>query len=281
MKKLFTLLLTCCACLAVHAQAWNIGIHAGGAAYSGDLSQSFVHLNETKFAGGVFIKNQFSESLSYRLRYTYGHVSGADANADGTVDGLARQARNLSFRSKISEIVLTLEYNLFTTTIKQYPLDVYVFAGAGLLDFKPQANFNDTWYDLQPLGTEGQGVDGNNSHYKTKSMVFPVGFGVQWAPNANWTVGIDSGVRFTNTDYLDDVSGFYVDNTLLMNEGGVLAAHLADRSGEAGLINPADNVGTRRGDESKRDMYMTSALTIGYNFGISGGSKVGCPNMIF
>jgi len=281
MKKLFTILFACFGCLAVQGQAWNIGIHAGGANYSGDLTQSFLHMNETNLAGGIFIKNQFKESLAYRLRYTYGHVSGADSNADNSADGMLRQARNLSFKARISEIALTIEYNVFTTTIKQYPLDIYVFAGIGLLDFKPQAHYNNVWYDLQPLGTEGQGMDGKPDFYKQKTMTIPVGFGVQWAPNANWTIGIDSGVRFTNTDFLDDVSGYYVDNTSLMNESGALAAHLADRSGESGLTNLPDNTGLKRGDDSKRDLYLTSGLTIGYNFGISGGSKVGCPNMIF
>ncbi len=281
MKKLLTILFICISTLGVQAQDWNIGIHVGGANYSGDLSQSFIHFNETNLAGGLFIKNQFNDAFAYRLRYTYGHVSGADTNADSTVDGLARQMRNLSFRARISEIALTLEYNVFTTYIKQYPLNVYVFGGVGLLDFKPQAEFNGTFHDLQPLGTEGQGVDGNSDFYKQKTITFPVGFGIQWAPNANWTIGIDSGLRFTNTDFLDDVSGFYADNTLLMNEGGVLAAHLADRSGESGFTNIPDNTGQQRGDDRARDLYLTSGITIGYNFGFSGGSKVGCPNMIF
>jgi hypothetical protein len=51
----------------------------------------------------------------------------------------------------------------------------FVFAGLGYFHTNPQNLLNDTWYDLQPLGTEGQGT-GNGAGYGLNQCAFPSGW---------------------------------------------------------------------------------------------------------
>ncbi|GIR60088.1 MAG: hypothetical protein CM15mP65_26690 [Crocinitomicaceae bacterium] len=42
-------------------------------------------------------------------------------------------------------------------------------------------------------------------------MCIPMGIGIKKAFNGNGGIKLEFGFRFTNTDYLDDVSGNYFD----------------------------------------------------------------------
>jgi hypothetical protein len=70
-------------------------------------------------------------------------------------------------------------------------------------------------------------------------------------------------MRRTGTDYIDDVSGTYVDNDLLAFENGPLAALLADPSG-IDDIPGLTNTDRARGDSNTRDWYNYTGFTITY-----------------
>ena len=113
-------------------------------------------------------------------------------------------------------------------------------------------NIDQQWYSLRPLHTEGQGMEGNKTKFqkdgKTYSPValcFPLGFGLEKAFNSDLGLKIEASYRFTNTDYLDDVSGFYHNRNEIENEYGTIAAVMSGTS--SGWERPytafVDNVG--------------------------------------
>ena len=77
------------------------------------------------------------------------------------------------------------------------------------------------------------------------------------------------GFRMTWTDYLDDVSKTYVGSEFLQahSDDGILAAQLADRSGEVeeGYVNA---VGIKRGDDSLNDWYAYLHVSVGISFDV-------------
>ena len=68
-------------------------------------------------------------------------------------------------------------------------------------------------------------------------------------------------MRFTFTDYLDDVSGNYYDNQTLSEYRGAVVARLADKSETTHLA------GTGRGNSTTKDFYSFAGLVITYKFG--------------
>lgn len=117
-------------------------------------------------------------------------------------------------------------------------------------NFSP--NIDQQWYSLRPLHTEGQGMEGNKTKFqksgKTYSPValcFPLGFGLEKAFNGDMGLKIEASYRFTNTDYLDDVSGVYHNRDEIESEYGTTAAIMSGTSSgwERSYMAFVDNVG--------------------------------------
>jgi hypothetical protein len=71
------------------------------------------------------------------------------------------------------------------------------------------------------------------------------------------------------TDYLDDVSGVYVDWRDIRAIRGEVAAALADRSVEPQIGEP----GRQRGNGKNNDVYAFLGVTLHYYFG-----EIRCPS---
>jgi hypothetical protein len=110
-----------------------------------------------------------------------------------------------------------------------------------------------------------------------------------YALNEDMRLGIEFGYRKIFTDYLDDVSGVYIDEATLLNARGPKAVELAYRGGE---VHPGSYpaAGIRRGNSKNNDGYYYVAITytVRYFFDkykhiagiLQGGKKdkrVGCP----
>jgi hypothetical protein len=153
----------------------------------------------------------------------------------------------------------------------RYDLNAYGFFGIAGFYFNPKAQYNGTWYALQPLGTEGQGLPGNKGKYSLFQVSIPYGVGVYYTINRKLRIGYEMGMRQTFTDYLDDVSTVFADPVAIQNGNnsgtGDVAAALSNRSAEV-LTEPLDlsNFGTvdKRGDPKHNDSYMFVQLKIGY-----------------
>ena len=139
---------------------------------------------------------------------------------------------------------------------------------------------NGTELELQPLGTEGQGTTSYNNLKKYDLTVYsiPVGVGFRQKIGEAFFLGLEAGVRFTGSNYLDDVGGKYADAQVVGASYGIKAQALSDRSIERtadGL--PYFNEGTPRSDRKifTKDLYFMAGVTISYVFR---GKGMDCPN---
>lgn len=163
---------------------------------------------------------------------TYARLVGDDAKSAD----LGRKLRNLSFMSNVWEASLQLEFSVLRENRgKRYifqrnsiwnNMNVYFFGGIAGFTYNPKAELDGKKYKLQPLGTEGQGLEGGAAPYKLTSWAIPMGIGFKYYLTRNWNVGFEAGFRYTFTDYIDDVGGLYFDNTKLVGDA---AQKLADR----------------------------------------------------
>ncbi|RMG81146.1 MAG: hypothetical protein D6714_13455 [Bacteroidetes bacterium] len=271
-------------------QHFEAGFMFGASNYIGDLARNSrkVYLKETRPAAGVFARYNFNDYVALRLAGNYASIAGKDANAD---DPKIVQ-RNLSFRSTLWTVEGTAEFNL--SGYQPYALSrvfsPYLFVGVGTVLFNPQANYHGDWINLQPLGTEGQGLEQypDRQPYKRTALTIPFGLGFKYALTDQWNLGIELGARRTFTDYLDDVSGTYVEFNELLAGNGELAAALGNRTGELTGGEPVSvPTGTPRGDDARSDWFFILGVTVSYNFidnGLMGGrrrshKKEGCKTM--
>lgn len=275
MLKKICFLLAALLPLILNAQYTEIGLIAGTSNYQGDLSPSNLKtsLGRTHASFGAFGRYNMNNYLSVKLGITYGTISADDADND--------RSRNLNFRSDLIDVSLTGEFNIlgFQPYALERVFSPYVFVGVGFVHFNPRTKYNDEWVELQPLGTEGQGIPEYGEKYSLVQVVIPFGGGLKYAINDKWTLGAELGLRKTFTDYLDDVSTRYVDGDILAAANGELAAALANRSGED---IPG---GSQRGNPDNLDWYVFTGFSISYNFidnGLVGSrsrsrKKSGCP----
>jgi len=235
----------------------------GGANAVGSDGISDLNLDQNKLTVSLEYRYFIKRNFSTRAILLFGFLSGDDASTEEPF----RNARNLHFRATIFEASGMLEYFLMREepgrnnpfSNQKFYLDLYVFAGLGITYFNPQAKYENTWVNLQPLGTEGQGLEGKAAKYSRFTPVIPIGFGFAKKFKNYWSVGLELSYRKTFTDYMDDVSTVYYDNEAIRDAYGDVAAYLADPSDPDSIIGTAP--GDQRGDSNQMDGYLTAVIT--------------------
>lgn len=245
-----------------------VGVMVGATNYKGDLDDNFA-LKFTRpglgFQGGY----KFHPHMSARLTFQQGWMGASDAKAASDVP---RIRRNLSFRSPITEASLQLVYEFFGNNrkYKYRPLySPYLFGGIAVFAFKPQAKLGDDWFDLQPLGTEGQFLPNCPDCPEPYSLVqvsFPFGVGVRYKLTDKIDLGAEIGLRKTLTDYLDDVSGTYPDMDALLAASSPEkpSYQLSDRIDKSEYPQGAKFWNGIRGDNTQDDWYVMTNITATY-----------------
>lgn len=238
---------------------WYFGASINAGNYFGDLAPvsrtGSTDISFTRPGFGINAGYKFHHSLALRASANWVRVSGNDFSSDPNVEeSLARYARNLSFRNDIKEFQLGLEVYLLPNhggPSKRLPLNAYLFLGAAVFQHEPmgqvpnadyqadqtgsvQLSNGGDWVKLRPLETEG--VSYNNIDFS-----IPLSIGAQMRlPGTQLNAGIEFGIRYMFTDYIDDVSTNYVDLATLEANGGQLARIMSDRSAEPFASNGQD-----------------------------------------
>lgn len=229
----------------------------------------------------------------------HGGVSYARLYGDDAFSGEpGRLTRNLSFKTNLWEFAGQLEFSilkenrgrryLFQRNSFINNINLYVFGGVGYFHYNPKAELDGQTYELQPLGTSGQGIVNPATGetldpYKLWAVSFPAGLGLKYYLTKHWSVGTEIGYRFTNTDWIDDVGGTkYFDNDLIRATYGDVAATLSDRhvlsdipvyqrfggvDDPNGLFVPYDHGFNTRGNQDQRmDGYVFLLFNLTYTF---------------
>ena len=216
------------------AQRSEIGGLVGTSFYLGDLNN--VPFRNTNYegksvfipAGGIVYRYNFSPRIALKANLLFGTVSASDTNnysflclkdVNGNKIPDSRKwdfrERKLSFSSPVSEISVQIEINFFNVynVGHKNQISPYLFGGGAIFSFNPQAKYpkDGIIRDLQPIGTEGQGLNGMPEKYKLTSFAIPFGVGFKANIGRYVCVGAEWGLRCTFTKYLDDVGGLYFD----------------------------------------------------------------------
>ena len=270
MKRLFFVLSLFVGMCVAKAQTAEIGLCGGVSFYMGDLNPKGV-FNGVRPAGGVLFRYNINPRLAVKATALFGSLQASDASTGD-------KARNLSFRSPISEISAQMELNFLRLFNEkgQNPFSPYLFAGIAVFAFNPQAEFNGNTYDLQALGTEGQGLNVKDpitgimydqKRYGLTGFSIPFGLGMRVNFLKFYSIGLEWGFRKTFTDYIDDVSGKYVNRDFLIEYRSALIADLADRTTSKTPEGAVDyhKAGSARGNNANtKDWYSFATLSFSF-----------------
>jgi hypothetical protein len=254
--------LVCCFALSAAAQRTHaVSAGVGTIYYYGDLTDRFnnsllrpsLSLAYTRYITGNF---------GFRVAVAGGEIGATDAMA---MDEL-RIRRNLHFRSRLYEASAVMIYeiiqdkNFGNSWVGVPHFSPYVFAGVGMFYFNPQARYQNVWYDLQPLGTEGQQIPGAQpGPYSLVQVSLPFGAGVTLRMSEYAGMNFEIGYRTTLTDYLDDVSTSYPDFAKLNEVSGPIAVALSSRS-----TTWENNPGEIRGNPEANDSFFIMNVAFTY-----------------
>jgi hypothetical protein len=300
MKKVIVILLILVSGFSLKAQRHHeIGLFLGVDYYMGDLSPSnFFGMPGYNF--GLFYRYAANPRIAVRLAGHYGYLQG-----DSKLNSPNLQYKNLSFHSTLIDIEMGLEINFleYVAGSSDHRFTPFIFGGISVFHFNPKTYYMGQEYELQPLGTEGQGLTAypERKPYSLTSWSIPFGLGIKWSISPRVSIGLEWGLRKTFTDYLDDVSDRYPDPELLSAEKSPLAAALSNRQYEdeamaVGLdlsmgpngqpVTKSDydtylqdylkkSENAQRGNANNMDWYSIAGLTI--VFKIVGARQKSCP----
>lgn len=270
--------------VTANAQLYESNIHQGefGAAiglghYFGDLNTR-ASVRRPKFSAGIFFIKQFNNYVGLKIGGDYAFLGYSDVYSKNEVE----KRRNLSFNSNVWEASISGYFNFFKFMpgVEGYNYTPYVSLGVGVFSYDPYAYLQGQKYFLRPLGTEGQGSDSfpDRKPYSSMALCFPLTVGLKYALNENLNVFGEIGYRFTNTDYLDDVSTTYagpeVFPAIPQPDGSFAfspAYYLQDRSYETG--SPIGIKGRQRGNSTQKDAYVLLHFGVSLNL-----SSYKCPS---
>jgi hypothetical protein len=280
----------------VEPPGWSVGTNIGLLDLWGDVgTKSLIdHYSNEKywgrpcFMGGFFVRYSAHPALAIRLGGNYGTLYATDewnkekAKKATSIedDAYQRYLRNQSVRANTWETSLLFEISPMRMNVdgsqarKRFQPELLV--GFAYFHFKPTAKYidpagNDRGYvNLYDLNVEATGLPTEAykdapPKYNLWQMAVPVGIGVKWDIGRRMALGIEYLYRITFTDYLDNVSGKYVDPALyasyLTPQEAALAAAMSDRSWEIDK-GVKHQPGEQRGNAANKDSYSTFGVTL-------------------
>lgn len=176
--------------------------------YQGDLSPAMAGSYRTAGPGfAIWGSKIINSHFSLRANFTHGSLMADDAKYSSPE---WRRQRNFRFKSPVTELSALAVYNIAGSNgNNEYRmLSPYVFGGIGysfLRVSRDYSEFNTTYFGAESWVVEGLADDINHST-PGGLLVMPVGIGVRYPLNANFSIAAESTYRISFTDYLDGFS---------------------------------------------------------------------------
>jgi hypothetical protein len=275
----------------------------------GNRNKASINIKKTNFTANFSHLYQIQNKIAFRTSLTYAKVSGDDSYSSV----YSKKNKALNFNTTISELSGILEFTITTLKNKntyksknkrrkniankdRLGFGSYIFVGLGSFYYNPMGinkfldsegnNVGDGQkYSLRELHTEGQGFVGGPeqfskqatgkkySTYNDFAICVPIGFGIKKPFHSNGGIKLEASYRFTNTDYLDDVSSKYYDREKLriemnqaFNEELAQSAYIMSgtSTGSVNLTNtePAEARGEKKGNDSYIFLTLSVYKTI-------------------
>lgn len=285
----------------IDQRGFSIGFNFGSADLWGDVgTKSFIdhYINDNytndvfdnmRFMGGVFARYTYVPGISFRLGVNYGSLYATDewneekAKEAKTIedDAFQRYVRNLDVATNIWEGNFLFEFSPLQISnwefgkLSKMRFQPYLLFGVSAFHFNPQGTYKnletgqEKLVDLQPLHTEGENFQAPGyilpENYNLWSYAGIGGIGFRFNIGRGLGLGLEYQLRYTFTDYLDDVSGQYIDPELFDiaylngNNKNLRARKMSDRSNEI-IPGYKHQPGEYRGDPNNKDMFSTISL---------------------
>lgn len=291
MSKLFKFtlvtVLVLCQIMTFAQKGYNFeyGIVTGISNYLGEIggrdkARPFIldlKLAKTRWNEGAFIRYRFQPTFDVRVSAHYLRIEGEDRLSVNP----GRKYRNLSFRNDIYDAEAVIDWIFFSSNkpTGMYRrststfLTCYLFAGLGGFYHNPKTFYKGAWIPLQPVRTEGVS-------YSRFGYCIPFGAGLYVAISKRrfktHRIGVEINWRYTNTDYLDDVSTSYKNPAdlpsatavALSNRNIELTSQPDGMAGNYGWI-PDGSGGNKnkapRGNPNNKDSY----ISLNFSYGIA------------
>lgn len=238
----------------------SINVGLGMASYFGDLTKNNKLFSQSSVSFSAGLSYPLFPKFNGRFDIGYQQVKASDKNNSSA----ALKNRNLSFKSNVVDVSVSLEY--FLVDMNKHKFTPYVSAGVGAMFFNPYANSTTGQKTfLRDLGTEGQGLTGFADQYKKAALIAPLSVGFKYAASKRTMIQLEFCYRITETDYLDDVSLNYYPDKALLDAKNPATSAFTYRGGEVGAgPYPAKNNRLSRGNPSNNDGYYTTQFKVGY-----------------
>lgn len=279
---------------------WDLGFTSGMSNYMGDIGDGLSSRRDfiwdmqelrTRPAFGVFARRKLDRDGLWWVRADFMSIN--IAGHDKHTDYEARRGRNLHFRNQITETSFRIERDLFQQPLvwarqRRAMVTVRAFVGFAYFEHNPETQVDANnpayanliergitspgeWHSLPELQTEG-------INYADQLRMTTIPFGLsavitgQKKGGANdFYVGLELGIRLTDTDYLDDISGFYADPSEMSALGAALSSQANEVvMEEAGISHSvvnhqwhSDEHMVIRGNPANNDAYGTLVVSFG------------------
>ena len=266
----------------------EFGLMAGVSNYYGDLQESWTPKRNYNPVGGVFYKFFPNPRLGFRMGVAYTKLEAADSISDIP----AYKGRNLSFGTNLFEFHVGGEFNFLPITRDRFKITPYVFAGVAIMHTNPYAfdTLNEKVF-LRPLSTEGQGLARypDRKEYNLVNVSFPFGGGLKFLVGKTLMITTELGLRYTTTDYIDDVSKSYVSLDTLRAYRGQQSADFAFRGDELGNFKKEGggnypDYKYQRGNNKANDWYWFGTLGVAVYLDAFGNrssyKQTACPGSV-
>ena len=271
---------------------WELGIGVGYTNYYGDLSPYKImglrniyrfadynkyYQNQPSFS--FMVHRKITPTLGFMLQANYLQFSMSDRyrNKSGNFDTtLGNYARALNFQTTVKDIGLAFTFNanngrVFAKDAFFYPS---FYLGAGVSQFTVKGDLydaNNNPYNYRLPGNVNDGSFETNlrdlrteteSRYLDIEPYVDLGLALNFRLSKQISLAIQSDIKYSASDYLDDVSRLY--KTAYPNQAAAYAA----RPG----YNVVDPVTRLRGDNNgMNDFYINNRLVL--HIGLAGKKK--------
>ncbi len=256
---------------------WRIGYGIGFMNYYGDLSYKIKnsakdHYLKTKDRGGlaqgIFLERRLAPGTSFQVNYNFGKFSATDRAYKGS----DYYQRALNFETSVKDLSAAFVFRSDNGFLlgRNAVIAPYVLVGAGITRFKVFGDLKDengAYYDYSDNNEEVE-LDGDyeteltnlgtelEDDYRTTVLNIPVGLGLKFGLGPRVSLHLQTDLKYTFTDHLDDVS-----------DAEYRVAYDSDVQEYAARPNTAYNESVRGNDNGLNDIYMFTSASLRFSFG--------------
>ena len=174
--------------------SFSVEYGAGSAYYTGDLVRPFNvsaqnYLLNLSFNAGM--RYQITDFVSVRGSLNYFRLQAtSDRDNDPDFAGRSFKSNNLEASVEVVHDILPKSYT--ENFVSRF--NGYIFAGVGGMRYAPRSTETGQLLPKDPRWS-----------YSNSTVVFPVGFGINFHLFEDSWLGLEAGYRFTRTDFLDNI----------------------------------------------------------------------------